>query len=211
MGISAERVEYATLSPERGGAAWAGSRHEWAVVHGWARALALRDRGTEDHTRRVSRLAVALGRRLGLAGIALRDLHWGAILHDVGKIGIPDRILHKPGPLTPEEWAEMRRHPAHARRILAGFPFLHGAMEVPWCHHERWDGGGYPRALSGRAIPLSARVFAVADVWDALRSPRPYRPAWSRKDARDHVREAAGSHFDPVVVERFLEMEKAIP
>jgi HD-GYP domain-containing protein (c-di-GMP phosphodiesterase class II) len=122
-------------------------------------------------------------------------------------MGIPDAILLKPGPLTDDEWAVMRRHPQYAYEMLSPIAYLRPALEIPYGHHEKWDGTGYPRGLRGEEIPLAARVFAVADVWDALRSDRPYRPAWSEADARAYIREGAGAHFDPRVVEAFLNLE----
>lgn len=136
----------------------------------------------------------------------LDDLRRGAILHDVGKIAIPDRILLKPGPLTEEEWAVMKLHPVYAYEWLSGIPFLKKALEVPYAHHERWDGSGYPRGLKGLEIPLSARIFAVADVYDALTSDRPYRKAWPKEKALAYIREEAGKQFDPEVVEAFLKL-----
>lgn len=175
-----------------------------ATLLGWSRALELRDRETQGHSERVVRLSLALGRRLGLQGQALDDLRYGALLHDIGKIGIPDSILLKPGPLTPEEWAIMRQHPQTAYDLLKDIPFLRRAVEILYAHHERWDGSGYPRGLKGEEIPLGARIFAVVDVWDALTSERPYRPAWSPQKARAYLQEQAGVLFDPQVVAVFL-------
>jgi HD-GYP domain-containing protein (c-di-GMP phosphodiesterase class II) len=139
-------------------------------------------------------------------GEALVHLRRGALLHDIGKMGIPDHILNKPGPLTEEEWEVMRQHPVHAYKLLAPIPFLHPALEVAYNHHEKWDGSGYPRGLKGEAIPLAARIFAVVDVWDALLDDRPYRRAWTEEAARAYLREQAGAHFDPQVVEVFLKV-----
>ncbi|WP_299025520.1 HD domain-containing phosphohydrolase [uncultured Thermanaerothrix sp.] len=175
-----------------------------ATLLGWSRALELRDRETQGHSDRVVRLTLALGQRLGLQGQDLDDLRYGALLHDIGKIGIPDSILLKPGPLTPEEWAVMRQHPQVAYDLLKDIPFLKRAVEILYAHHERWDGSGYPRGLRGEEIPLGARIFAVVDVWDALTNERPYRPAWSPEQARAYLQEQAGILFDPQVVTTFL-------
>jgi HD-GYP domain-containing protein (c-di-GMP phosphodiesterase class II) len=132
----------------------------------------------------------------------------GALLHDIGKMGIPDSILHKPGPLTEAEWEIMRLHPVHAFEWLTPVPYLRPALDIPYCHHEKWDGTGYPRGLKGRQIPLAARVFAVVDVWDALRSDRPYRAAWTEEKCLEHVRLNAGAHFDPQAAGAFHTMLK---
>ncbi|NBC96882.1 MAG: HD domain-containing protein [Deinococcus-Thermus bacterium] len=173
---------------------------------GWARALDLRDHETAGHALRVTALAEALGRRLDLPASELVSLRWGALLHDIGKIGVPDGILNKPGPLDEEEWAIMRGHPTVARELLEPIEFLDRAIEIPAWHHERWDGSGYPDGLAGEDTPLSARVFAVVDVWDALISDRPYRKAWTRDAALAHIREEAGRLFDPQVVAAFEAM-----
>lgn len=175
-----------------------------ATLEGWSRALDLRDRETEGHTQRVADLAVRLARAMGVPEREIVHIRRGALLHDVGKLGIPDAILLKPGPLTDEEWAIMRRHPEYAYRWLSSIEFLRPALDIPYCHHERWDGQGYPRGLRGEEIPLSARIFAVVDVFDALTSDRPYRKAWSREEALRYIRGQAGSQFDPRVVEVFL-------
>ena len=176
------------------------------TLEGWALALELRDRETEGHTRRVAALAVRLAERMGVDGPAIEHLRRGAILHDVGKMAVPDSILHKPGPLDEYEWTIMRRHPVHAVQMLNAIEYLRPALEIPHHHHERWDGSGYPQGLSGELIPLSARIFAVVDVWDALNSDRPYRPAWSRAEARNHLCQEAGVLFDPEVVAAFIEL-----
>jgi HD-GYP domain-containing protein (c-di-GMP phosphodiesterase class II) len=181
----------------------------WAyddTIEGWARALDLRDKETQGHTRRVVELTLTLARELGFAEDKLQAIRWGALLHDIGKMGIPDAILLKPGSLDANEWEIMRMHPAYAHRLLAPIEYLRDALDIPYCHHEKWDGTGYPRGLKGEAIPLVARIFAVVDVWDALRSDRPYRAAWPRERAREHIREQAGAHFDPRVVAAFLEL-----
>jgi PAS domain S-box-containing protein/putative nucleotidyltransferase with HDIG domain len=175
-----------------------------ATIEGWARALDLRDQETEGHSRRVTEAAVFLARAMGMADADLVHLRRGALLHDIGKVGIPDRILLKAGPLDDEEWAIMRRHPTYALEMLRPISFLGPALEIPYCHHERWDGTGYPRALKGEEIPLSARIFAVVDIWDALGNDRPYRPAWGRERVRDHIASLADTHLDPRVVAAFL-------
>ena len=175
-----------------------------ATLEGWAKALALRDEETAGHSARVTDMTVALARRFGFAGDELRFVRWGALLHDIGKMGVPDRILLKPGALDEEEWAAMQRHTVHARDLLLPIAFLRNAVDIPYAHHERFDGSGYPRGLAGTDIPLAARIFAVVDVYDALTSDRPYRAAWSRRDAIEHIRDQSGRHFDPEVVRAFL-------
>lgn len=177
------------------------------TIEGWARALDLRDDETEGHSRRVTELAIAIAGRLEIDPGELIHIRRGALLHDIGKLGVPDQILLKPGPLTDEEREAMERHPTYARDLLSSIPFLEKAIDIPYAHHERWDGTGYPGGLAGTEIPLAARIFAVADVYDALRSDRPYREAWSADEAREYVRERAGTHFDPMVVEAFLSLE----
>lgn len=178
------------------------------TIEGWARALDLRDRETHGHTRRVTEITIRLARRLGIEEDALVHVRRGALLHDIGKMGIPDSILQKPGPLDEEEWKIMRRHPEMAYRLLAPIGFLEPALHIPYCHHEKWDGTGYPRRLQGAEIPLAARIFAVVDVWDALLSDRPYRDAWPEDETLQHIREESGSHFDPRVVEAFLDLRQ---
>jgi len=181
------------------------------TLEGWARAVELHDRETEGHTRRVTEMAVRLAHSLGIEGEALLHIRRGAVLHDIGKMGIPDSILHNPGPLSDEEWVLMRQHPVHAHSFLSQIDYLRPALEIPYCHHEKWDGTGYPRGLKSEEIPLAARIFAVVDVWDALTSDRPYRDAWPREKALEHIREQAGKHFDPQVVDQFLQLIKEIP
>lgn len=178
-----------------------------ATLAGWARALELRDLETAGHCQRVSDVAGRLAGRAGMPEDGLNDLYRGSLLHDVGKIGVPDRILLKPGKLTAEEFSHMQRHTTYAHDLLVHIPFLRKALEIPYCHHERWDGSGYPRGLKGEEIPLSARVFSVVDVFDALTSDRCYRPGWSRHSALDYIRRMAGTEFDPAIVEAFLRME----
>ena len=174
-----------------------------ATLEGWARTLELRDGETEGHSRRVAGMTVALARALGVDEEALVQLRRGALLHDIGKIAIPDQILLKPGPLTEAEWAIMRQHPVYAYEVLAPIPFLRPALAIPRHHHERWDGSGYPDGLREQVIPFAARIFAVVDVWDALISDRPYRPAWSTERADAYVAEHAATDFDPRVVDAF--------
>ncbi len=177
-----------------------------ATLKGWVRALDLRDNETEHHSRRVTLLTVELARLMGMSDNELIHVRRSALLHDIGKIGVPDHILHKPGPLTEEEWVIMRKHPQFAHDMLAPIEYLRSALDIPYCHHERWDGTGYPRGLKGEQIPLIARIFAVIDVWDALSSDRPYRKAWPYEKIVAHMREQSGTHFDPKAVELFLQM-----
>jgi HD-GYP domain-containing protein (c-di-GMP phosphodiesterase class II) len=175
------------------------------ALEGWAYALELRDHETAGHTRRVSEGAVTLGTRAGMSAEALVHLKRGAILHDVGKIAVPDAVLLKAGPLTDDERREIQRHPDLARQLLWPIEYLRPAIDIPYCHHEHWDGSGYPRGLRGEEIPLAARLFAVVDVWDALCSNRPYRRAWAPAAALAHIKSLSGTHFDPVVVDLFVD------
>ena len=175
-----------------------------AAIEGWAKALDLRDKETEGHTRRVTDLTETVARAMGVPDSQILHMKRGALLHDVGKIGIPDSILLKPDKLTEEEWKVMRRHPQLAYEMISAIEYLKPAVEIPYCHHEKWDGTGYPRGLKGEQIPLAARIFAVVDVFDALTSDRPYRKAWTRQEALDYIRNEAGRHFDPKVVEVFM-------
>jgi PAS domain S-box-containing protein/putative nucleotidyltransferase with HDIG domain len=177
-----------------------------ATIEGWSRALDLRDKETEGHTLRTTELTERLARVMGLRDADLVHIRRGALLHDIGKMGVPDNILLKPSPLTDDEWVLMRKHPVHAYEMLAPITYLKPALDIPYCHHEKWDGTGYPRGLKGEQIPLAARLFAVVDVWDALRSDRPYRAAWPEKKVLEHIRSLAGSHFDPQAVEAFLKL-----
>jgi len=176
------------------------------TLEGWCRTLDLRDEKTEGHTRRVTETCLRLAGALGIGGEDLAHMRRGALLHDIGKMAVPDRILLKPGPLSPEEREVMRRHPVTAFQLLSPIAYLRPALDIPYCHHERWDGTGYPRGLAGEQIPLAARIFAVADVWDALRSDRPYRRAWTDEQASAYIAEHSGSRFDPRVVQTFLNM-----
>ncbi|MCL5995993.1 MAG: HD domain-containing protein, partial [Chloroflexi bacterium] len=175
-----------------------------SALESWSRTLDLRDKETEDHTRRVTALTVRLARAMGMCERDIVHVRRGARLHDIGKVGIPDSILHKPGPLTAEEWQVMKQHPTLAYELLAPLEQMRPALDIPYCHHEKWDGTGYPRGLKGEEIPLAARIFAVVDVWDALCSDRPYRKALPPDQALALIRAEAGTHFDPTVVHTFL-------
>jgi len=176
------------------------------TLEGWSRAMDLRDRETEGHTQRVAEMTVLVAQALGLSNIEIVNARRGALLHDMGKLGIPDEILHKPGKLTNEEWEIMKKHPTYAYEMLLPITYLRPALDIPYCHHEKWDGTGYPCGLKGESIPIAARIFSVADVWDALRSDRPYRKAWPDEKVRDYIKEHSGDYFDPKVVEVFLHM-----
>ncbi len=175
-----------------------------ATIEGWARALELRDKETEGHSRRVTEMTMRLARKLGMSAAELTHVRRGAILHDIGKMGIPDAILLKPGPLTEEERKVMCQHPVYAHEWLWPIQFLRPALAIPYSHHEKWDGTGYPQGLQGPQIPLEARIFAIVDVWDALNSDRPYRPRWDQDRIYRHIQSLAGTHFDPELVEVFL-------
>ncbi len=177
-----------------------------ATIDGWTRALELRDFTTERHSSRVIELTVEMGKRMGLSPQEIQRLRRGAQLHDVGKIGIPDAILLKPGPLDESEWKVMRRHPVYAYELLSPIPHFYDLLDIPYCHHEKWDGSGYPRRLRGEEIPLAARIFAVVDVWDALNSHRPYRSAWQPHQVVDYLRYQSNRHFQAEVVEAFLDL-----
>ncbi len=176
------------------------------TIVGWSRALDLRDQETEGHTQRVTETTVRLARAMGVDEAQIVHIRRGALLHDIGKMGVPDYILHKPEELTPEEQEIMRRHPQFAYDMLFPIAYLHPALDIPYCHHEKWDGTGYPRGLKGEAIPLAARIFAAVDVWDALHSDRPYRAGWPGEKVLEHIRGLSGTHFDPRVVEAFLRL-----
>jgi HD-GYP domain-containing protein (c-di-GMP phosphodiesterase class II) len=177
-----------------------------ATIDGWSRALDLRDHETEGHTQRVTEMTLQLARRIAIPQTDLIHLRRGATLHDIGKMGIPDRILHKPGPLTSDEWVTMRQHPQFACALLSHIDYLRPAKDIPCFHHERWDGSGYPSGLKGEDTPLPARLFAIVDVYDALTSDRPYRSKWSKQAALNYIQEQAGTLFDPTIVSTFLEM-----
>lgn len=176
------------------------------TIKGWATALELRDKETEGHSERVTAFTVKMAKEMGISEEKLIHIYRGAILHDIGKMGVPDTILLKPGPLDDREWEIMRKHPQYAHEMLEPIDYLKPALNIPYCHHEKFDGTGYPRGLKGEEIPLEARIFAIIDVFDALTSDRPYRLAWSRKDALEHIKKESGRHFDPQVVTLFLEL-----
>ncbi len=176
------------------------------TLEAWARVMEYRDRETEGHSRRLVALSTQLARALRVSEEEIVQLQRGALLHDIGKIAIPDEILLKPSTLTDEELHIVQKHPVYAREMLAGIPFLQPSISIAYSHHERWDGKGYPEGLQGREIPLLAHLFAVVDNWDALRSERPYRPAWSDQDARDYLKNNSGILFDPEIVDVFLGM-----
>jgi putative two-component system response regulator len=177
-----------------------------ATIEGLSHALDLRDRETEGHSQRVTEVTVRLAQASNISDEEIVHLRRGALLHDIGKIGIPDSILHKPDSLTPEEWVIMRKHPQFAYDMLSPIEYLHPALDIPYSHHEKWDGTGYPRGLKAEEIPMSARLFSIADVWDAVTSDRPYRPAWTEEQARTYIHEQSGKHFDPQVVELFFKV-----
>jgi HD-GYP domain-containing protein (c-di-GMP phosphodiesterase class II) len=179
-----------------------------ATIEGWSRAMDLRDKETEGHTQRVADMTVQLARAMGLIGEQIVHIRRGALLHDMGKLGVPDHILLKPGELTDEEWVQIHRHPQHAYEMLASIEYLRPALDIPYCHHEKWDGTGYPRGLKGEFIPIAARIFAVVDVWDALLSDRPYRDAWPEEKVLEYLKAGSGTHFDPRVVDTFFQIIK---
>jgi HD-GYP domain-containing protein (c-di-GMP phosphodiesterase class II) len=174
------------------------------TIEGWSQAMDLRDKETEGHSRRVTEITVKLAGNFGIPQDELRHIRWGALLHDIGKLAIPDEVLRKPGAFTDEERAIMRKHPQFAYDMLIPITYLHSSLDIPYCHHEKWDGTGYPRGLKGNQIPLAARIFAVVDVWDALTSDRPYRKAWSKDKTLEYIQEQSGKHFDPMVIGPFL-------
>jgi PAS domain S-box-containing protein len=177
-----------------------------ATIEGWSRALDLRDRETVGHAQRVTEATLRTGRALGLTETELIHVRRGCLLHDIGKMAIPDTILLKPGPLDENEWEVMRRHPVYAFEWLSPIGFLRSSLDIPYCHHERWDGNGYPRRLKGEQIPLPARIFAVADTWDSLRTNRPYRKALADSEVFAHIHSREGSSFDPLVLRAFLDL-----
>ncbi|MBI5825067.1 MAG: GAF domain-containing protein [Chloroflexi bacterium] len=178
-----------------------------ATLEGWVRALDLRDKETEGHTRRVTALTQTLARGMGLKEDEIVHITRGALLHDIGKMAIPDGILLKPGQLSDDERALIQKHPMYAYEMLSPIKFLHPALDIPYCHHEKWDGTGYPRGLKGEGIPFAARIFAVVDVWDALVSDRPYRKGIQPSEVKKNIRELSGSHFDPRIVDAFLSLD----
>jgi putative nucleotidyltransferase with HDIG domain len=174
------------------------------TLEGWAKILEYRDEETEGHSRRVADLAVALARELGLDEETVLNVRRGALLHDIGKLGVPDHILLKPGPLDHYERAIMQQHPVIARELIANIEFLQPALSIPYSHHERWDGAGYPEGLAGTDIPMPARLFAIVDQWEALTSDRPYRRAWRPNEALAYLHTNSGKIFDPMVVDAFV-------
>ncbi len=183
-----------------------------STIIGLSGALELRDNDTQGHSLRVTELTLRVARELRIPADQMDHIRRGALLHDIGKVGIPDAILLKPGPLSSDEWDVMRRHPHLAKDILSPVPFLRPALEIPLYHHERWDGSGYPYGLKGDKIPLAARIFAVVDVWDALLADRPYRKAWDKERAKAYLRAQAGILFDPDIVEVFIRVsEQELP
>ena len=177
-----------------------------STLEGWAKALDLRDHETEGHSRRVVELTLKIARAMGMREDELVHARRGALLHDIGKMGVPDQILQKPGPLDEKEWEIMRQHPVYAYQWLSPIQYLNKVLDIPYCHHEKWDGSGYPQGLQGERIPLAARLFAIVDVWDALNSDRPYRDAWPEEKILAYFQEQSGRHFDPRVVEAFLDL-----
>jgi len=177
-----------------------------ATLEGWAHALELRDKETQGHSLRIANMTIKLAKRMGYKDEDLENVRRGALLHDIGKMGVPDTILLKPGSLTEEEWVSMRKHPEYAREMLIDLPYFKDAIDIPYCHHEWWDGTGYPRGLKSTEIPLVSRIFAIVDAWDALISDRPYRKAWTKRDALSHIIDQSGNHFDPEVVNAFVQM-----
>ena len=176
------------------------------TLEGWARTLELRDKETEGHSRRVTEITIKVARALEIPEDEIVHIRRGAILHDIGKMAIPDEILRKQGTLTHEERAVIQQHPDTARQLLEPIPFLRKALDIPYCHHEKWDGTGYPQGLKRRAIPVSARIFAIVDVWDAVQSDRPYKSGWSREQAIEYLKEQSGCHFDPRITDVFLRL-----
>jgi HD-GYP domain-containing protein (c-di-GMP phosphodiesterase class II) len=176
------------------------------TLEGWASTLELRDQETEGHSRRVIKLTMQLAKKMNVNEEKFIHIQRGTLLHDIGKLGVPDSVLLKPGPLSDEEWEKMRRHPVYAKEMLSTIPFLKPAMDIPYCHHEKWDGTGYPRGIKGKKIPLPARIFSIVDVFDALLSDRPYRNAWKEEDALVYIKEQSGKYFDPNVVDAFMQL-----
>jgi HD-GYP domain-containing protein (c-di-GMP phosphodiesterase class II) len=175
------------------------------TIQGWVRALELRDKETERHAQRVAQGTVELAGRLGFGDNWLEHIRRGALLHDIGKIAIPDEILFKPGQLSPDEWTVMRQHPDYAYQLLSPINYLAQSIDIPYCHHEHWDGSGYPRGLKGEEIPLIARIFTIVDIWDALKTDRCYRSAWNDQQTLAYLHQQSGKILDPQVVEAFLE------
>jgi putative nucleotidyltransferase with HDIG domain len=179
-----------------------------ATLEAVSTALEWRDKEAKEHTQRVTEMALSLAKALGVNNKELVHIRRGALLHDIGNLKVQESILHKQGELTAEEWVTIHLHPFYAHEMIGPIVFLKPALEIPYSHHEKWDGTGYPRGLKGEQIPLAARIFAVVDVYDALTSGRPYRKAWSKAKALEYIREQSGQHFDPQVVEAFLQMQR---
>lgn len=176
------------------------------TLEGWAQALELRDKETVGHSRRVTKLAIKMAEKLGMNADEIKIIFYGALLHDIGKMGIPDEILNKPGPLTSDERIIIEQHPCDAYKLLKNIDYLESAIAIPYSHHENWDGSGYPQGLKGEEIPLPARIFSIADNWDALTSDRPYRKAWSQEKTTKYIRQNSGAKFDPQLVEVFFQI-----
>jgi HD-GYP domain-containing protein (c-di-GMP phosphodiesterase class II) len=181
------------------------------TIEGWSRAFDIRDRETEGHTTRVTELTMLFAQTLGISDDNLINIRRGALLHDIGKIGIPDSIILKPGPLTEQEWIVMRRHPVYAYEMLNAIGYLRPALDIPYCHHERWDGSGYPRGLNGTQIPLAARIFALVDVYNAMISDRPYRRAYEKVHVLEYIRNQQGTFFDPENAKVFIRLMESGP
>jgi HD-GYP domain-containing protein (c-di-GMP phosphodiesterase class II) len=175
------------------------------TIQGWGNALNLKDDEVDEHSHRVVEMTLQIAKKMNLNEEMLAHIKRGALLHDIGKIGVPDAILLKPGKLTEKEWDTMKMHPVYAYKMLDPIDYLKPALDIPYCHHEKWDGNGYPRGLKGNDIPLPARIFAVVDVYDALTSDRPYRKAWSKESALSHIKNERGKQFDPQIVDIFIE------
>ena len=180
------------------------------TLEGWAKALDIRNHENESHTRVVTQLSLRVAKVLGVKDEMMINIRRGALLHDIGKLEVPESIILKPGPLTEEEWVTMRQHPIMAFNIMAPVEFLKPALEIPYSHHERWDGTGYPRGLKGENIPIEARIFAIANVWDSLRNDRPYRKAWPENVIREYMLSERGKYFDPAILDIFMNTDWGI-
>jgi HD-GYP domain-containing protein (c-di-GMP phosphodiesterase class II) len=178
----------------------------YSTLEGWAKALEYRDRETEGHSRKVTAMTVRLAKELGFSEEEMTHIYRGALLHDIGKMALPDQVLFKPGPLDAEEWKQVKQHPIFARDLLDKIPFLQPSLSIPYSHHERWDGKGYPQGLKGEEIPLAARIFTLVDHYEALNSDRPYRKAWLKEKILVYINENAGTIFDPLVVKTFFRL-----
>ncbi len=176
------------------------------TLRGWSKAMDLHDHELEGHSERVTAMTLKLAAAMGMPEEQIKYIQRGALLHDIGKIAVPDAILQKPGPLSEEDWVIMRKHPLYALEMLAAISYLRPSLDIPYAHHERWDGSGYPRGLKGEEIPLAARIFAIIDVWDALLYARVYHPAWEIPKLKEYILSQSGRQFDPRVVEKFFEL-----